>query len=213
MRLIILGPPGVGKGTQAKILSEKFSIPHLSSGDILRSEIDAQSDLGKLAQSYMNEGKLVPDNVVLDMMVKRLQQEDVMRGFILDGFPRTIAQAEGLGQILEDLNQELDAAIAIEGDTETIVQRLSNRRSCRNCGAITNLLFNHPKEEGKCNRCGGEFYQRDDDKPEVIRERLEVYHRQTEPLIDYYKKLFLLKRVNGMGTIGEVTNNILTELE
>lgn len=213
MRIILLGPPGVGKGTQAKILMKRFSIPQLSTGDILRTEIDTKTELGILAKSIMNEGKLVPDNVMLNMMEKRLQEDDTINGYILDGFPRTLPQAKGLEKILKILVQRLNGVIAIKADEGILVERLSNRRSCKKCNAITNLIFDPPRVEGKCNQCGGELFQRDDDKPEVILDRLEVYKKQTEPLINYYAELHLLKEVDGSGTINEITINILRELE
>ncbi len=213
MRIILLGPPGVGKGTQAKILMKRFSIPQLSTGDILRTETDSKTDLGILAKSFMNEGKLVPDDVILNMMEKRLQEDDTINGYILDGFPRTLPQAKRLEKILKKLGQRLNGVIAIKADEDILVERLSNRRSCKKCNSITNLIFDPPRVGGKCNQCGGELFQRDDDKPEVILDRLEVYKKQTEPLINYYTELHLLKEVNGSGTINEITNNILKELE
>jgi len=188
MRLVLLGPPGIGKGTQAKILAEKYSILHLSTGDILRNEIAQETDLGFLARSYMDEGRLVPDGVILDMMARRLNQKDTQSGYILDGFPRTLSQGIGLEKILEESNQELDFVIALKGDTEIVVKRLSSRRTCCKCGVTTNFLYDSLKVEGKCNLCGGELYQRDDDKPAVIADRFETYKKQTEPLIKYYQE-------------------------
>lgn len=213
MRLVFLGPPGIGKGTQAKMFSKKFDIPHFSTGDILRSEIEQKSSLGLKAESIINSGHLVSDDIMLNIMEKRLQQDDVKTGYILDGFPRTILQAEGLDKINKRLQQRLDAVIALDGDEETTIKRISSRRSCRNCGAITNIHIDSIKEEGKCNHCGGELYQRDDDKPEIIRKRWLVYQNQTEPLINYYRNKSLLLKVSGIGTIKEVTNSILLELE
>lgn len=212
MRLVFLGPPGIGKGTQAKVLGETYSLVHLSTGDILRKEISEETKLGRLARSYIDRGKLVPDYIMLDMMTLRLQQDDVRNGYILDGFPRTVSQAEGLDSLLRDLGQTLDAVIALEGTEPVVAERLSNRRTCRRCGAITNLITRSPKRPGRCDNCGGELYQRADDTPQVIRKRLAVYRRQTEPLIDYYGHRSLLKTVDGSGTVEEVTENIINAL-
>ncbi|MFQ6674703.1 MAG: adenylate kinase [Fidelibacterota bacterium] len=209
MRLVLLGPPGIGKGTQARVLARRYSLVHLSTGDILRSEMTGETELGRLARRFIDRGKLVPDNIMLDMMTRRLKQDDVRRGYILDGFPRTVSQAEGLDSLLNDLHQALDAVIALEGSEELVVERLSNRRTCRGCGAITNLITRPPATEGRCHVCGGELYQRGDDEPAVVRKRLAVYRRQTEPLIGHYGRQSLLKRVDGSGSVEEVTEKII----
>jgi len=212
MRLVLLGPPGIGKGTQAKILAEKYGLLHLSSGDILRREIAEKTKLGLLATSLMDKGRLVPDDVTLDMMARQLEKKDAQKGYILDGFPRTLSQGKGLKKILEKLDQKLDVVFALEGDTEVLIKRLSGRRSCRKCGTIINLFLDPPKVEETCQLCGGELYQRDDDKPNIILERLNVYQHQTEPLISYYSQTSLLKKVSGTGTIKQVSRHIIQEL-
>lgn len=210
MRLVLLGPPGIGKGTQAGILVKSYSVVHLSTGDILRGEMAEETKLGHLARSYIDRGKLVPDNTMLDIVTQRLKHEDVRNGYILDGFPRTVSQARGLDSLLNDMDQTLDAVIALDGSEEVVVERLSNRRTCRQCGAITNLASR--PGAARCEVCGGELYQRADDRPDVIRKRLAVYRRQTEPLIDYYRQRSLLKTVDGSGTVEEVTENIINAL-
>jgi len=212
MRLIFIGPPGVGKGTQATLIKDHFDILHLSTGDILREEIAQQSTVGIKAKSFMDRGYLVPDNILLEMMEKRLQQPHSENGYILDGFPRTIPQAEGLDDILERTNQVLDAVVSIELDTDTIVKRLSGRRSCKQCNSIINLLFNPPKTEGHCDICSGELVQRSDDKDEVILNRLTVYNEQTAPLLDYYTNKGLIITIDGQGDIAVIENNILEVL-
>ncbi len=213
MRLILLGPPGIGKGTQARILSKKFSLLHLSTGDMLRDEIFRETELGILARSYIDDGNLVPDKEMLDMMTHRLKQEDAESGYILDGFPRTIPQAEGLEKILDLIHQKLDVVISLEGSDDVLIERLSNRRTCPDCGRITNLIFTPPAVAGKCDSCGGKLYQRNDDRPEVIRERLKVYEDLTSPLLKYYSSRGLLKTVSGVATVKEIRDNILSELQ
>ena len=212
MRLIFIGPPGVGKGTQATLIKDHFDILHLSTGDILREEIAQQSTIGIKAKSFMDRGHLVPDNILLEMMEKRLKQPDSENGYLLDGFPRTIPQAEGLDNILEKTNQVLDAVVSIELDSDTIVKRLSSRRSCKQCGSITNLLFNPPKTESSCDVCGGELVQRSDDKDKVIFNRLVVYNEQTAPLLVYYTNKGLIKTIDGNADIANIKNNILEAL-
>ena len=212
MRLIFIGPPGVGKGTQATLIKDHFDILHLSTGDILREEIAQQSAIGIKAKSFMDRGHLVPDNILLEMMEKRLKQPDSENGYLLDGFPRTIPQAEGLDNILEKTNQVLDAVVSIELDSDTIVKRLSSRRSCKQCGSITNLLFNPPKTESSCDVCGGELVQRSDDKDKVIFNRLVVYNEQTAPLLVYYTNKGLIKTIDGNADIATIKNNILEAL-
>ncbi len=186
MRLIFLGPPGIGKGTQAKLLSENCSLAHLSTGDMFRSAIDQETEVGLLAKSYMDQGKLVPDNVVMEMVQDRLKAPDTTHGFIFDGFPRTEPQVQGLEKLLSSLELSIDKVIALVGDDRTLVKRLSSRRACSECSRITNLIFSPPKIDMKCDHCGGDLFQRDDDKEEVILKRLEVYRDQTKPLVRYY---------------------------
>jgi adenylate kinase len=212
MRLIFIGPPGVGKGTQAKLVKEYFGIVHLSTGDILREEISQVSPLGIKAKSYIDKGHLVPDNELLNIMSKRLNKEDAKKGYLLDGYPRTIPQAEGLDNFLDEMNQNINAVVSIELDDESIIKRLSNRRSCEGCGNITNLLFNPPKIEGTCDNCNGRLLQRSDDGKKVIIERLVVYNKQTAPLLKYYYKKELIMRIDGSGNIDNVLQLILKAL-
>lgn len=213
MRIILVGPPGVGKGTQAKRLENHYNIVHLSTGDLLRVELSTQSEIGGKAKSYMDMGQLVPDEILLDMMNNRLRHRDCDRGYILDGFPRTITQAQGLDKILEQLDHEIDAVIALSIEPKRVVERLSSRRSCRQCGAITNLLFHPTEKEGICDECGGDLYQRKDDEPDVILKRLDVYDSQTAPLLNFYKQRKLLREVDGFGNISDITQRILKVLE
>ncbi|HJL83926.1 MAG TPA: adenylate kinase [Candidatus Marinimicrobia bacterium] len=219
MRLIFLGPPGIGKGTQAKLLAERHSLAHLSTGDMFRSVISRNTDLGTFAKSFMDKGKLVPDDVVLGMVNDRLREDDTAGGYIFDGFPRTVPQAEGLKKLLKELGQSIDHVLALEGDDTVLVERLSSRRTCLDCGKIINLIFSPSKVSGQCDDCGGELFQRNDDKPKVIQKRLDVYEEQTEPLVNYYESKALLRRVDGVGSVHEVAeridkyliNNILEE--
>ena len=208
MRLIFLGPPGIGKGTQAKLLSKNFSLAHLSTGDMFRSHINQKTEVGLLAKSYIDRGKLVPDSVVLEMVRDRLGDPDTSSGFIFDGFPRTKAQAQGLEEFLKSLNLFINQVISLIGKDATLVERLSNRRTCSECGKINNLIFSPPKVVMRCDQCGGELFQRDDDKEEVILKRLEVYRNQTKPLVEYYEKKGLLLQLSGIGTIEEVEERI-----
>ena len=210
MKMILIGPPGVGKGTQAKFLVESLDVPQISTGDMLRENVRNSTELGIQAQRFMNSGKLVPDEVILDMMKFRLQNSDCANGSILDGFPRTIPQAEGLQQLLEDMDHKLDVVLVLEVNSKIIVKRLSSRRSCKKCGAVFNLLFDPPKVVNTCDKCDGDLFQRDDDKPETISQRLEVYTNQTEPFINFYDSLKLVARVNGLGNIQEVKDRITT---
>ncbi|CUS98416.1 adenylate kinase [Candidatus Chrysopegis kryptomonas] len=212
MRLILFGPPGVGKGTQAQILSEKFNIPHISTGDMLREAVKNQTELGLKAKSYMDKGELVPDDVMIGIIKEVLSSEKCKDGFILDGFPRTIAQAEALDKIFNELNIKLDFVISIEVNDEEIIKRLTNRRVCRNCGAVFNLLIDRIPNDNKCPRCGGELYQRSDDNPEVIKNRLKVYRESTQIVLDYYAKKGILKTINGIGEISQITKKILESI-
>lgn len=204
MRLVLLGAPGAGKGTQAKKLIDKYGIPQISTGDILRQAVAEGTPLGKEAKSYMDKGELVPDKVVLGLVEERLKQDDCKKGYILDGFPRNTAQAEALDIILGDISMPLTAAISVDVPKEDLMKRLTGRRTCRNCGQMYNVYFSPPKKEGACDKCGGELYQRDDDKEETIRRRLDVYEAQTAPLIDYYGKKGILHAVQGTGSIDDI---------
>lgn len=197
MKIIMLGAPGAGKGTQAKMIAEKYSIPHISTGDIFRANIKEGTELGKKAKTYMDKGELVPDELVVDLVVDRLAKDDAVKGYVLDGFPRTIPQAEALDAALAKRNEKVDFAIDVNVPDENIVKRMSGRRACVGCGATYHIVNVPPKKEGICDTCGGELILRDDDKPETVHNRLSVYHEQTQPLIDYYTKEGILKTVDG----------------
>lgn len=197
MKIIMLGAPGAGKGTQAKMIAEKYSIPHISTGDIFRANIKEGTELGKKAKTYMDKGELVPDELVVDLVVDRLAKDDAVKGYVLDGFPRTIPQAEALDAALAKRNEKVDFAIDVNVSDENIVKRMSGRRACVGCGATYHIVNVPPKKEGICDTCGGELILRDDDKPETVLNRLSVYHEQTQPLIDYYTKEGILKTVDG----------------
>lgn len=213
MKIVLLGAPGAGKGTQAKKLIEKYGIPQISTGDLLRAAVAAGTPLGKEAKSYMDKGELVPDSVVLGMVEERLKQDDCKKGYILDGFPRNTAQAEALDKMLVSLNMPLDAALSVDVPFEDLMKRLTGRRTCKSCGQMYNVYFSPPKKEGICDKCGGELFQRDDDKEETIKRRLDVYDTQTAPLIDYYKKKGILKSVIGTGSIDEIFNKVCATIE
>ncbi|MCS7163380.1 MAG: adenylate kinase [Thermodesulfovibrio sp.] len=213
MKLVFLGAPGAGKGTQAKRLVEKYGIPQISTGDLLRAAVAEGTPLGKEAKAYMDRGELVPDSVVLGMVKERLSQDDCKKGFILDGFPRNVAQAEALDKMLSEMNMPLDLALNLDVPFDDLMKRLTGRRTCKSCGQMYNIYYSPSKVEGKCDKCGGELFQRDDDKEETIRKRLEVYRAQTEPLIDYYSRKGILKSVSGTGSIDEIFNSICTILE
>jgi adenylate kinase len=213
MKLILLGPPGAGKGTQAKMLTEKFTIPQISTGDILRAAVKEGTEMGKKAKEYMDAGGLVPDEVVVGIVRDRLQEADCKNGFILDGFPRTVAQADALQASLVDMGKELDSVISLDVDAEALVERLTGRRTCKDCGRGYHITFDPSKEEGKCDACGGTLFQRDDDQEETIRKRLQVYADQTEPLISYYRDAGLLMELDGMQPIAQVQEKMLTLLQ
>ena len=204
MKVVMLGAPGAGKGTQAKKIAAKYNIPHISTGDIFRANIKNGTELGKKAKTYMDQGLLVPDELVVDLVVDRVNQEDCADGYVLDGFPRTIPQAEALTKALASQGQKLDYAIDVDVPDENIVRRMSGRRACVGCGATYHLEYAPTKKEGICDVCGGELILRDDDKPETVEKRLDVYHEQTQPLIDYYTNAGILKRVDGTVDIEEV---------
>ncbi len=212
MKLILLGPPGAGKGTQAVRLVAHFGIPQISTGDILRKAVKDGTDLGKLAKSYMDQGALVPDEVVIGIIRDRIVESDCEKGYILDGFPRTIAQAEALDEMLGELGTGIDHVVNIALGDDEIIKRLTGRRTCSQCGAGYHVLFDPPKKEGVCDKCGGTLIQRDDDKEETIRERLKVYRQQTEPLIAYYEGKGLLRTVPGDGSMEEIFGRILEAL-
>lgn len=208
MRLILLGPPGAGKGTQAVTIAETYSIPHISTGDIFRQALKDQTALGMKAKEYMDKGQLVPDDIVIGIVQERLQQKDCEKGFLLDGFPRTTEQAKALDSILTEKGTPVDFCINIEVPFEELIARLTGRRVCKNCGATYHAVFNKSSEEGKCDECGGELYQRADDAESTARERLEVYQRQTSPLIEYYQAEGTLVTINGLQSIDKVFNDI-----
>lgn len=204
MKIIMLGAPGAGKGTQAKMLAEKYGIPHISTGDIFRANIKNNTELGKKAKSYMDAGQLVPDELVVDLVVDRIKDEDCMKGFILDGFPRTIPQAEALDYALNNQNEKIDYAINVDVPDENIITRMSGRRACVGCGATYHIVYNPTKVEGICDACGQNLILREDDKPETVKKRLEVYHEQTQPLIEHYEAKGALLTVDGTQDINDV---------
>ena len=209
MKIIMLGAPGAGKGTQAKKIAEKYQIPHISTGDIFRANIKNGTELGKKAKTYMDQGLLVPDELVVDLVVDRVGQEDCTKGYVLDGFPRTIPQAEALDKALAELGQKMDFAVDVEVPDENIINRMSGRRACVGCGATYHLVYAPTKMENVCDNCGGELVLRDDDKPETVKKRLGVYHEQTQPLIDYYTNAGILRTVDGTVDINDVFQTIV----
>ena len=209
----MLGAPGAGKGTQAKMIAEKFGIPHISTGDIFRANIKNQTELGKKAKAYLDEGTLVPDELTCDLVVDRIAKEDCAKGYILDGFPRTIPQAEALTKALAKDGGAIDYAIDVDVPDSDIVRRLSGRRVCLKCGATYHTSFNPPREEGICDSCGEALVHRDDDKPETIQKRLDVYHSQTQPLIEYYHEAGCMYKVDGTRSLEEVFASICAILE
>ncbi|NLT95725.1 MAG: adenylate kinase [Clostridia bacterium] len=212
MRIILMGPPGAGKGTQAEKLTQKLDIPHISTGDMFRKAIKEETELGKRAKSFMEQGKLVPDEVTIGIVKERLAEPDCQKGFLLDGFPRTVAQADALEEILKEMNMALDAVINITVFRELLIERLTGRRVCKSCGATYHVIFNPTKKDGTCDKCGGELYQRNDDKLETVGNRLDVYEAQTAPLIEYYEKKGLLKDIDGSQSMDVVLSNVLAAL-
>lgn len=208
MKIIMLGAPGAGKGTQAKKIAAKYSIPHISTGDIFRANIKGGTELGMKAKSYMDQGQLVPDDVTIGMLLDRIAEADCENGYVLDGFPRTIPQAESLTKALAERGEKVDYAINVDVPDENIINRMSGRRACLGCGATYHITFNPPVKEGICDTCGQELVLRDDDKPETVKKRLDVYHQQTQPLIDYYKKQGILHSVDGTQPMEDVFANI-----
>lgn len=207
MKLILLGAPGAGKGTQAQKLVDRFNVPQISTGDLLRAAVADGTDLGREANEYMTAGKLVPDEVVIGLIEERLKDDDCKSGFILDGFPRTMAQADKLKEITD-----IDAVVNLDVDTSILVARLTGRRTCKDCNAVFHMVFNPPKAEGVCDACGGELYQRADDNEETVSSRVDTYNENTAPLIDYYKDSGKLQNVKGEGAIDEIFQNILNVL-
>lgn len=213
MKIIMLGAPGAGKGTQAKKISDKYQIPHISTGDIFRANIKNGTELGKKAKTFMDQGLLVPDELVVDLVVDRVSQEDCSNGYVLDGFPRTIPQAEALDKALEAKGEKMDFAVNVEVPDENIVRRMSGRRACVDCGATYHIVYAPTKVENVCDNCGGSLILRDDDQPETVQKRLNVYHDQTQPLIQYYTEKGILREVDGTIDIDDVFKAIVELLE
>lgn len=211
--IILLGPPGVGKGTQAERLADRLDLPHVASGDLFRQHLKARTPLGLKAKSYMDQGLLVPDDVTINMVMDRLAQPDCAGGAILDGFPRTVAQAQALEDALAQEGQAVEVALYINAPTDVLLTRLGGRWTCRRCGAVYHMLFNPPKAEGRCDECGGELYQREDDTPETHRRRIEVYQEQTASLIDWYRAKGLLRESDGTQGISGVTAALVAALQ
>ena len=212
MKIIMLGAPGAGKGTQAKKIAEKYQIPHISTGDIFRSNIKEGTELGMKAKAYMDQGGLVPDELTIGMLMDRIQKDDCKNGYVLDGFPRTIPQAESLTNALNERNQKIDYAVNVDVPDENIVNRMSGRRACLSCGATYHIVYKPSKVEGICDVCGDKLVLRDDDKPETVKKRLSVYHDQTQPLIDYYKEAGVLANVDGTQDMEKVFSDIFAVL-
>jgi len=212
MKIIMLGAPGAGKGTQAKMIAAKYGIPHISTGDIFRANIKNGTELGAKAKEYMDKGLLVPDELVVDLVIDRFKEPDCEKGYVLDGFPRTIPQAEALDKALTAIGENVDYAINVEVPDENIVNRMGGRRACVGCGATYHIVYSPTKEEGKCDTCGGELIIRDDDKPETVQNRLSVYHEQTQPLIDYYTNKGIIAEVDGTVDMNDVFNAIVNIL-
>ncbi|MCR4785593.1 MAG: adenylate kinase [Lachnospiraceae bacterium] len=204
MKIVMLGAPGAGKGTQADKIAEKFGLPHISTGDIFRKNIKEGTELGKEAKSYMDAGKLVPDELTVRLLLDRVKNDDCSKGYILDGYPRTIPQAEALDKELKKLGEKIDYAINVDVPDENIINRMSGRRACLKCGATYHLKYVPPKKDGVCDECGSELVIRDDDKPETVKNRLAVYHEQTQPLIEYFEKQGVLHTVDGTTDAGDV---------
>ena len=213
MKLLILGPPGAGKGTQAVQISKKFDIPHISTGDIFRANIKGNTPLGKKAMEYMNKGELVPDELTCDLVFDRIMQDDAKKGFLLDGFPRNIFQAEKLDEVLKQRNLKLDCVINVSVEDSVLIERAVGRRLCKECGATYHIKFNTTKVEGICDECGGSLYQRDDDKEETIKNRIDVYNKSTKPLIDYYTKQNIIANIDGQKDIDVVFADIVKAVE
>jgi adenylate kinase len=212
MRLVLVGPPGAGKGTQAQFISAHLGIPKISTGDIFRANVSQGTELGQEAKKFMDAGDLVPDEITIGMVVSRLEEDDARKGFLLDGFPRNVPQAKTFSDMLRSGGTPLDVVLELVVDDDEVVRRLSGRRTCRNCGHIWHLDFDPPSADGVCDICGGELFQRDDDKPETIRHRLEVYYEQTAPLVGYYAEAGVLVGIDAMGPVDDVTERALAAL-
>ena len=212
MRLALLGPPGAGKGTQAKFICERVGIPHVSTGDLLRQSVAEHTSLGEKAGAYIAKGALVPDELVLEMIAERLATRDSANGFVLDGFPRTVPQAEGLKDCLRRLRTPLEQVLFVNVPRTTTIQRLGGRRTCKDCAALYHLTFNPPARPDRCDRCGGELFLREDDREETITARLDVYERQTRPLVDYYRTQGLLREIDGVGKVDEIKGRVFRAL-
>ncbi len=212
MRLVLVGPPGAGKGTQAQFIAAQFAIPKISTGDIFRANVSQGTDLGVTAKKYMDAGDLVPDEVTNAMVRERLKEDDAVDGFLLDGFPRTVPQAETLGEMLADMALALDVVLELVVDDEEVIRRLSGRRTCRSCGHIWHVDFDPPGREGICDHCGGELFQRDDDKADTVRHRLEVYAEQTAPLVGHYAEKGILLGIDATGPVDDVTERAIAAL-
>lgn len=210
--MVLLGPPGAGKGTQAKLLQEQFDACQVSTGDILRKAVAEDSPLGKAAAEYVKRGDLVPDSIIVKLVAERLKEKDCAQGFILDGFPRTIPQAQSLDEILEQMGLGLHAVLLVQVPQRVIVERLAGRRTCKECGALYHLTLNPSTREHSCDRCGGKLLQREDDREETIRARLQVYENQTAPLAGYYRGRGVLKEIDGVGTVGDIHNRVIKAL-
>ena len=213
MIIVLFGPPGAGKGTQAERISREMGIPHIATGDMFREAVAKGTELGRKAQEYMRRGELVPDEIVNEMVRERISMPDCSKGFILDGYPRTVNQAKALDEMLAEMGRKVDVVLNLSVSDDEVVKRLSYRRICRRCGAIYHLINNPPRREGVCDRCGGELYQREDDREEVIRRRLRVYYEQTEPVLRYYAERGILRDIDGNGTVDEVWERVKKALE
>ena len=212
LRVVLLGPPGAGKGTQAKLLREQFEVCQVSTGDILRKAVAEETPLGREAGQYIKRGDLVPDSIIVKLVAERLKEKDCAQGFILDGFPRTIPQAQSLDEILEQTGLGLHAVLLVEVPQRIVVERLAGRRTCKDCGALYHVNFNPSSREHVCDRCGGELAQRDDDREETIRARLQVYEKQTAPLAAYYRTRGTLREIDGVGTVEDIRNRVIKAL-
>lgn len=212
MRVVLVGPPGAGKGTQAQFIASHLAVPKVSTGDIFRYNVSAGTELGRQAKSFMKRGDLVPDEVTVAMVASRLQEDDALSGFLLDGFPRNVPQAETLKKMLADWGMRLDLVLELVVDHDEVIRRLSGRRTCRKCGRVWHVAFDPPSVAGKCDECGGELFQRDDDREETIRHRLEVYEQQTQPLISYYADEGILLGIDATGPVEDVTDRALLAL-
>ena len=212
MRLVLVGPPGAGKGTQAEFVAAHLAVPKISTGDIFRANVSQGTELGREAKRFMDEGNLVPDEVTINMVRARLAEPDAADGFLLDGFPRTVPQAQELDKMLADLGTQLDVVLELVVDDDEVIRRLSGRRTCRGCGKIWHVEFDPPTIEGRCDRCGGELFQRDDDKPDTVRHRLEVYYDETAPVVTYYAEVGILIGIDAMGPVEDVTERAIAAI-